>query len=40
MNNVVLIGRLTRDPELRYIPGSGTVVTKFGLAVDKGLFKD
>ena len=40
MNNVVLIGRLTRDPELRYIPGSGSAVTKFSLAVDKGLSKD
>lgn len=40
MNNVVLIGRLTRDPELRYIPGSGQAVTKFSLAVDKGLSKD
>lgn len=40
MNNVVLIGRLTRDPELRYIPNSGTAVAKFGLAVDKGLSKD
>ncbi|MSU01893.1 single-stranded DNA-binding protein [Tissierella pigra] len=39
MNNVVLIGRLTRDPELRYIPGNGTAVTKFGLAVDRGLSK-
>ena len=25
MNHVVLIGRLTKDPELRYIPGTGTV---------------
>ena len=40
MNNVVLIGRLTRDPELRYIPGSGTAVTKFSIAVDKGLSRD
>ena len=40
MNNVVLIGRLTRDPELRYIPGNGTAVTKFTLAIDKGLSKD
>ena len=40
MNNVILIGRLTRDPELRYIPGSGQAVTKFSLAVDKGLSKD
>ena len=40
MNNVVLIGRLTRDPELRYIPGSGTAVAKFGIAVDRGLSRE
>lgn len=40
MNNVVLIGRLTRDPELRYIPNSGTAVSTFSLAVDKGLSKE
>ena len=40
MNNVVLIGRLTRDPELRYIPGSGTAVSTFSLAVDKGLSRE
>lgn len=40
MNSVVLIGRLTRDPELRYIPVTGTAVTKFNLAVDRGLSKD
>lgn len=40
MNNVVLIGRLTRDPELRYIPNSGAAVTNFTLAVDKQLAKD
>lgn len=39
-NVVVLIGRLTRDPELRYIQGSGNAVSKFGLAVDKNLSKD
>ena len=39
MNNVTLIGRLTRDPEMRYIP-SGTAVCNFNLAVDKGLNKD
>lgn len=39
MNNVTLIGRLTRDPDLKYIP-SGNAVCKFGLAVDKGLSKD
>lgn len=40
MNNVVLIGRLARDPDLKYIPNTGTAVSKFGLAVDKGLSKD
>ncbi len=32
-NRVVLIGNLTRDPELRYIP-SGTAVSEIGLAVN------
>lgn len=39
MNNVVLIGRLTKDPELRYIP-TGTAVSMFTLAVDRGLSKE
>jgi len=33
LNVVVLLGRLTRDPELRYTPG-GTAVTTLGLAVN------
>jgi len=32
-NRVVLVGNLTRDPELRYIP-SGTAVSEIGLAVN------
>lgn len=32
-NRVVLLGNLTRDPELRYIP-SGTAVCEVGLAVN------
>lgn len=32
-NRVILIGNLTRDPELRYTP-SGTAVTEVGLAVN------
>lgn len=40
MNLVVLIGRLTRDPELRYIPNSGTPVTTFTLAVNRKLTKE
>ena len=40
MNNVVLIGRLVRDPELRYLPNSGTAVSDFTLAINKNLSKD
>ncbi|MCB4305149.1 single-stranded DNA-binding protein [Clostridioides difficile] len=39
MNNVILIGRLTKDPELRYIPGSGTAVSTFTIAVDRDYVK-
>lgn len=35
LNTIVLIGRLTRDPELRYT-GQGTAVANFGIAVDRG----
>ena len=35
LNTVVIIGRLTRDPELRY-NSKGTAVTGFGIAVDRG----
>ncbi|CAM3760661.1 single-stranded DNA-binding protein [Alicyclobacillus pomorum] len=34
LNRVILIGRLTQDPELRYT-NSGTAVASFGLAVDR-----
>ena len=34
INTVVLTGRLTRDPELRYTPG-GTAVCNVSLAVDR-----
>lgn len=40
MNNVVLIGRLARDPELKFIPSSGRAVANFTLAVDKELSKE
>ncbi|MCH3965505.1 MAG: single-stranded DNA-binding protein [Clostridium sp.] len=39
MNRVVLIGRLTKDPELRFTPGNGTAVTTFTLAVDRRFSK-
>lgn len=34
MNNVILIGRLCRDPELSYTT-TGTAICKFTLAVDR-----
>lgn len=39
MNVVNLIGRLTRDPELRYSP-SGVGVTRITVAVDRKLSRD
>ncbi len=40
MNSVVLIGRLVRDPELRFVPGSGMAVANFTMAIDKGLTRE
>ncbi len=36
-NKVILVGNLTRDPEVRYTP-SGTAVTDIGLAVNNRWF--
>ncbi|MDR4483815.1 MAG: single-stranded DNA-binding protein [Nitrospirales bacterium] len=38
-NLVVMIGNLTRAPELRYTPG-GTAVASFGLAVNRTYMQD
>ena len=35
MNSVVLIGRLTRDPELRYTSGTQMAVATFTVAIDR-----
>jgi single-strand DNA-binding protein len=35
MNKVVLVGRLTKDPELKFTNGTGTAVATFTLAVDR-----
>lgn len=35
MNSVVLIGRLTRDPETRYTSGSQMAVCSFTIAIDR-----
>lgn len=39
MNKVVLIGRLTKDPELKFTP-TGTAVTTFTLAVERRFKKE
>lgn len=39
LNKVLLIGNLTRDPELRYTP-SGTAVCTFGLATNRAWTTD
>lgn len=40
MNKVILIGRLTKDPDLRFAAGSGTAVTRFTVAVNRRKQKD
>jgi single-strand DNA-binding protein len=41
MNKVILMGRLTRDPEVRYTQGDNTsAVARFSLAVDRRFKKD
>ncbi len=35
LNKVILIGRLTKDPELKYTPANGVAVATFTLAVDR-----
>lgn len=35
LNRIILIGRLTRDPELRYTPANGVAVATFTLAVNR-----
>nr|DAK35255.1 MAG TPA: Single strand binding protein [Caudoviricetes sp.] len=40
MNNVILIGRLIKDVELRYTQSSNATYARFTIAVDKGMSKD
>ena len=40
MNKVVLVGRLVKDPELRFASGSGSAVARFTLAVNRQFKKD
>lgn len=39
MNSVTLIGRLTADPDLRFI-NTGTAISKFTIAIDRSYRKD
>lgn len=39
LNRIILIGRLTKDPELKYLP-NGTAVATFTLAVDRPMAKE
>lgn len=40
MNKVELMGRLTKDPEIRYTTTNNTAVTQFTLAVSRRFAKD
>ena len=41
MNKVILMGRLTRDPEVRYTPGENSfAIARYTLAVDRKIRKD
>ena len=41
MNKAILMGRLTRDPEVRYTPGENSLaIARYTLAVDRKIRKD
>lgn len=40
MNKVILIGRLTKDPELKFAQGTGKSITRFTVAVSRYMKKD
>lgn len=40
MNKVILMGRLTKDPEMRYSNNSNVAVVRFSLAVDRRFKKE
>ena len=39
MNHIVLVGRTTKEVELKYIQGSGTPVASFTIAIDRNYTK-
>ena len=40
MNKVILMGRLTREPEIRYTTNNNTAVAQFSLAVNRRFAKE
>lgn len=40
MNKVILIGRLTKDPDLNFAAGTGTAICRFSLAVTRPFKKE
>lgn len=39
MNKVILMGRLTKDPEVRYTQNTNTLVASFSIAVNRRFVK-
>lgn len=40
LNKIVLVGRLTKDPEVRYTADNQTPIAKFSIAVDRTFKRD
>ena len=40
MNKIILMGRLTRDPEVRYGGANNTAVARFSIAVDRSFKRE
>ena len=40
LNNINLMGRLTKDPDVRYAQGSNTCIARYTLAVDRRFKRD
>jgi single-strand DNA-binding protein len=40
MNQVSMIGRLTKDPDVKYAAGSQTAIARFTVAINRGKDKD
>ena len=40
LNNCVLLGRITRDPELRYTAGTGNAMARFTVAINRNYNKE